>query len=82
MPARNRSHYRGAYQRRARAVRSRAIADESTRCWRCGGAARDGDPWQAGHVRDADPSSPLLAEHRSCNARAGRQQREPQSRVW
>lgn len=82
MPARHRSHYAGGYARRARLVRRRAEADPTTTCWRCGGLARDDDPWQAGHVRDADASSPLLAEHQSCNARAGRQQQERRSRDW
>ncbi len=82
MPARNRAHYRGSYQRRAKAVREAAKADPTTRCWRCGRLALPDDPWQAGHVIDADPSSPLAPEHQSCNARAGRQQREPRSRQW
>ena len=82
MPARNRSHYRGSYARRAKAVRDAANADPTTRCWRCNGLARPDDPWQAGHVIDHDPSSQLLAEHRSCNVRAGKQIHEPRSRVW
>lgn len=54
-----------------------------TKCWRCGELARADDPWQAGHVRDADPTSPLKAEHRSCNAAAGqRKHREPHSEAW
>jgi hypothetical protein len=82
MPAKDRAHYGGSYHRRAAAVRAAAIADPNTRCWRCNGLARAGDPWQAGHVIDHDVSSPLLAEHRSCNARAGKRQGEPRSRVW
>lgn len=66
------SLYRGTFKRRAKQVRDAAYADPRTQCWRCGGLARPDDPWQAGHVRDGDPYSPLAAEHRSCNARAGR----------
>jgi len=86
MPAYDRRHYRGDYHRRARAVRDAANADSSTRCWRCGDTARHGDPWQAGHLRDGDLTSPLAAEHRSCNGRAGAAltngRREPRSRDW
>lgn len=65
------AHYRGSYARRSRELRARWNADPQTECWRCGQSARHDDPWQAGHVRDGDPTSPLLPEHRSCNARAG-----------
>ena len=71
MPALNPAHYRGSYHVRARRVREAANADPETRCWRCGEQAREDDPWQAGHLRDGDPTSPLAAEHRSCNASAG-----------
>jgi hypothetical protein len=71
MPARNRDHYRGDYQRRARAVVARANANPATTCWRCGQPARPDDPWQAGHLNDGQVGGPLQAEHRSCNARAG-----------
>lgn len=73
MPALNRQHYRGDYSRRSRELRKQANADPSTVCWRCGMPARPGDPWQAGHIVDADRLSPLAAEHASCNARAGGQ---------
>lgn len=82
MPARNRAHYRGTYHVRARRVRDAANADPETRCWRCGDLARPGDPWQAGHVRDADPSSPLKAEHQSCNTLAGNRVQNPRSQRW
>ncbi len=77
MPATDRSHYRGTYYRRAKALRDAANADPTTRCWRCGRLAIPGDPWQAGHVIDADSSSQLLPEHQSCNVKAGRRRAEP-----
>jgi hypothetical protein len=70
------AHHRGTFAARGRLVRAMAQADSTTRCWRCGALADPGDPWQAGHVRDGDPSSPLAAEHRSCNARAGRRSQD------
>ena len=82
MPGRNRAHYRGTYGRRARWVREMANANPQTRCWRCGQPAIEGDPWQAGHIRDGDPSSPLAPEHTSCNARAGNNLKEPRSQRW
>lgn len=66
-----RNHYRGAYKRKARAVRQTAHRNPDTLCWRCGKPAKPGDPWQAGHIRDGDPTSPLAPEHASCNAAAG-----------
>lgn len=78
MPGSGKLHYAGTYKARAARVRADAYADPSTRCRRCGELAREGDPWQAGHVRDGDPSSPLAPEHRSCNARAGRLGQNPQ----
>lgn len=74
MPAKNRQHYAGTYQRRARQVREVAYADPLTRCWRCGGllyAHRPDDKWHAGHVVDGAPDSPLAPEHASCNTKAG-----------
>jgi hypothetical protein len=71
MPGRDRRHYQGDYAVRAGRVRRSADADPLTRCWRCGELARVDDPWQAGHVFDGDPDSPLMPEHRSCNVRAG-----------
>ena len=72
---------RGSYQVRAARVREAANADPTTRCWRCGGLAVVGDPWQAGHVRDSDPTSPLAAEHQSCNTAAGSRLRHGGGRV-
>lgn len=66
-----RTHYQGQYTQQAKRVRDAANIDLSTRCWRCGGLARPGDPWQAGHIHDSQPGSPLAPEHRSCNAAAG-----------
>jgi hypothetical protein len=65
------AHHRGEHPRLAKAVRDAAYANPYTTCWRCGERARPGDPWQAGHLVDGDTTSPLAAEHRSCNARAG-----------
>ncbi len=67
------AHRSGSYQRRARQVRQRANADPTTTCWRCGLTldAKPGDTWDAGHLRDGDPTSPLLPEHSSCNRSAG-----------
>ena len=64
-------HHMGSHQVTARRVTQAANADPTTRCRRCGGLARQGDPWEAGHLRDGDPTSPLLPEHRSCNRAAG-----------
>lgn len=87
-------HHGGDYARRARAVREAAYASLGTRCWRCGltlaehAAHKTGKPatWQAGHVIDSDPRSPLLPEASTCNASAGATMgnhlREPPSRVW
>jgi hypothetical protein len=76
------AHYRGSYLRRAKALRAWANANPDTVCRRCGQKAREGDPWQAGHVIDGDPWSPLAPEHQSCNARAGARLKEPRSRNW
>lgn len=61
-----RQHYKGDYAQRAKAVR-----DSATNCWICGDGPRPHDPWQADHLYPADPNSPLLPAHRSCNARRG-----------
>ena len=74
MPGRNREHYTGDYTRRAAAVRRAAYANPGTRCWRCGRTLdehKPGDRWDAGHVRDGDPTSPLAPEAASCNRAAG-----------
>jgi hypothetical protein len=67
---RNREHYRGDYQRRAKFVRSTAIV-----CWLCGEGWRSDDPWQADHIEPGNPSSELAAAHRSCNIARSNQSR-------
>lgn len=57
-----RPHYGGDYRKRAKDVRDNAVA-----CWVCGDGWRPDDPWQADHVRQGDPLSPLAPAHRSCN---------------
>lgn len=74
MPGKRRDHYRGDYDRRARSIRAAANADPSTRCWRCGRTLAEhkpGDTWDAGHIRDGDPTSPLAPEAASCNRSSG-----------
>lgn len=69
----------GTYLVQSRKVRERAAANPATRCWRCGlmlhqcRPHRNGKParWTAGHVRDSDPTSPLLPECSPCNKSAG-----------
>lgn len=66
--------YSGSYQRRAAAVRARAYANPNTLCGRCGRTLAEhkpGDTWDAGHIRDSDPTSPLQPEAASCNRSAG-----------
>jgi hypothetical protein len=94
MPARNRDHYRGSYDARARAVRATALANPGTPCWRCGltwaaYAAIHGEAaatWVAGHTVDGDSTAPLAPEHTRCNAKAGQAltmaKREPHSQAW
>ncbi len=65
------AHYRGTYHVDSRNVRNAANANPHTRCRRCHQTAIPGDPWEAGHIRDGDPNSPLAPEHRSCNRSAG-----------
>lgn len=73
------AHYQGSYHVRSRQVRLAAYANPLTACWRCGLTLRQHRPhkngkpprWTAGHVRDGDPSSPLLPEASTCNFRAG-----------
>ena len=72
-------HYQGDYHVRARQVRMAAYADPRTRCWRCNLTLaeckphRNGKParWTAGHLRDSDPTSPLLPECSPCAASSG-----------
>ena len=83
MPALDRSHYRGSYTVRAKAVRDAANADPATRCRRCGltlaefiAKHPDRKPaWQAGHVIDHNQLSPLAAEHAWCNGSDGARKR-------
>lgn len=58
--------YAGDYRKRAEIVRKYAEY-----CWLCGQGPRENDPFQADHVFPGDPSSPLAAAHRSCNASRG-----------
>ena len=58
--------YSGDYRRRAKTVR-----DSASICHICGEGYRPRDPWQADHLIPGDPSSPLAAAHRSCNASRG-----------
>lgn len=58
--------YSGDYRRRAKLVRENA-----TICHICGKGPDPLDPWQADHIIPADPTSPLAAAHRSCNAARG-----------
>lgn len=62
-----RDHYHGNYQRRAEAVRRSAYANNGPCMYQCGRGTVKGDPWQACHVIDGDPTSPLKPGHRSCN---------------
>ena len=74
---RNREHYAGDYQRRAREVRETAVA-----CWLCGEGWRPDDPWQADHVEPGNPESILAAAHRSCNiGRANRARTQTNNRA-
>jgi hypothetical protein len=93
-------HHRGDYLVRSRDVRDAANADPATRCWRCGKTLREHAPhhngkparWTAGHLRDSDPTSPLLPEASTCNYSAGallggrrtqaKHRVEPSSETW
>jgi hypothetical protein len=73
------AHYRGSYHVRSRALVAAAKANPATKCWRCGLTILEHEPhksgraayWTAGHVRDGDPTSPLLPEASTCNYIAG-----------
>lgn len=89
MPAKNRDHYAGSYQRRAAQLRAYAYANPLTKCWRCGKTrAEHGKRWQAGHIIDGDPNSTLAPECETCNTTAGATTRwakkstHPSSRHW
>ena len=69
----------GTYHRRSMKVRQAARTDPTTKCWRCGRTyaeavrlwGQKGAAWQAGHVIDSNPRSPLAPEHARCNTAAG-----------
>jgi hypothetical protein len=63
-----RAHYSGDYKRRSKQVRATA-----TVCWICKQGPIPNDPFQADHVIDGNPSSPLLPAHRSCNIKRSNQ---------
>jgi len=71
--------HRGTYHRRAKRLRALAYANPATLCRRCGkthaqALALWGEraaAWQAGHVVDGHPGSPLAPEHARCNTSAG-----------
>ena len=78
MPAYDRSHYSGTFQKDARRVRKAAYDDPSTKCPTCGltleqaqVGARTPVTWDAGHMLDGVKGSPLIAQHSSCNRSAG-----------
>jgi hypothetical protein len=62
----SRPHYKGNYAKQAKQVRETA-----TVCWLCGQGKRLDDPFTADHYYPGDPTSPLIAAHRSCNSRRG-----------
>ncbi len=59
---RNREHYKGNYQTRAKKVREGA-----TVCWLCLEPFTDRADITADHYYPSDPFSPLLAAHKLCN---------------
>jgi hypothetical protein len=63
---RKRLLYNAEYQRRARGVR-----ESATHCHICLKAFVDRKDIQADHLVPGDPSSPLAAAHRFCNASKG-----------
>ena len=72
-------HHTGSFDRLGRILRAQANANPLTICWRCTRTLdqhpphKDGRPayWTAGHVRDGDPTSPILPEASVCNFAAG-----------
>lgn len=58
--------WRGEYLKQAKQVR-----EQATVCWICGEGARPDDPFTADHLLPANPNSPLLPAHRTCNSRRG-----------
>ena len=80
---RHRPHYHGRYYQLSKAVRQAAYANPLTLCWRCQKTyaqglelyGREGAAWQAGHLVDGQPRSPLVAEHAHCNQSASHRAR-------
>lgn len=62
----SRTHYRGDYGRR-----KRAMLEHATACWICGLPATADDPLTADHLVPGHLDSPLAPAHRSCNSRRG-----------
>jgi hypothetical protein len=60
---RDRSHYKGDYQTRAKLVR-----DSATICWICLEPFYRKEDITADHYYAGDPFSPLLPAHKSCNS--------------
>jgi hypothetical protein len=60
---RNREHYKGDYQTRAKRVR-----ESATVCWICLEGFLDRAEITADHYDAGDPYSPLLPAHKSCNS--------------
>lgn len=60
--SRNREHYKGNYQTRAKRVR-----ESATVCWICLKGFEDRAEITADHYDAADPYSPLLPAHKFCN---------------
>lgn len=74
MPGKQREHYSGDYNRRAKLVRRAAYANHGTLCGQCGRTLAqhgNGATWDAGHVISGNPASALRAEASSCNRSAG-----------
>ena len=68
------AHHQGPHARLSAIARAHYNASPDTRCARCGGLARAGDPWQAGHPHDGIPLTrwtDYQPEHASCNQSAG-----------
>jgi hypothetical protein len=78
MPARGRRPwYQGGHDRHSRVIRAAAHADPTTRCPTCGltlaerRATHPKATWDAGHLLDSTPGSPLIAQCSHCNRSQG-----------
>lgn len=79
MPGHKRDHYTGDYDRRAKAVTTKAKRNPATRCMspECkhgnGTLAQHppGSTWDAGHINAGQPNGPLQPEVSCCNRAAG-----------